>query len=86
MKLPNNAYLVVSDEGEYAPQRFIEYVYDCGWDLTNVDQYDLDVIVTGPSHEEYWTSWKEIREGCTVLTPNKEYYIIFDTDIWIVPE
>lgn len=87
MELPENAILIVDgNAGQYAPQRFVEFVYDNGWELKNVDQYDMDVIETGPSHEEYWSAWDEIENNGTVLNDEGEFYIIHDMDIWIVPE
>ena len=83
--LPETAILFASDRhGIYIPQYFAESVNrDL---LSGVSDSDMDILIIGPDHDEYWDAWDDVTQSAILTDSNGVTYCLYqDGDLWLVP-
>lgn len=84
MKKYNSNELILAVDshfGVYSPQTFVERYCDS---IKDAKKQDIEDILSGPENEDYWEAWQHI-ESCTVTIDAKDYSIMQNEDIWLIP-
>ena len=81
--------IVTSQAGVYGPMEFMERMV---WDFYLVIKgyhkikEDGKTVLMGPHENDgYWDAWNMIMDKVTIYYKGKEYNILHDEDIWLVP-
>jgi hypothetical protein len=79
--------LADSHHGVYIPQLVVQqYLEHPMWDWSEVDQEDIDTVLSGPNDEWYWEAWDSIKDAVKVVDEDgTEYVIVYNEDLWLVP-
>jgi len=83
--LPDTAILFASDRhGIYIPQYFAESVDRTK--LSGVSDGDMEILMAGPDHEQYWDAWNDVEQSAILTDDNGVTYSMYqDGDLWLVP-
>lgn len=73
--------LVEGLRGQYVPQSFARS-YAKDWIL---DPDDVDILLEGPGHEEYWDAWVRVeRDAFRVDSKRQRWELLHDEDLFAV--
>lgn len=83
--LPETAILFASDRhGIYIPQYFAESVNRDK--LSGVSDEDMDILLVGPDHDEYWDTWNDVEQSAILTDSDGTTYGLYqDGDLWLIP-
>ena len=83
--LPDTAIHFASDcHGICIPRYFAESVNRDK--LSGVSDSDMDILLTGPDHHEYWDAWNDVEQSAILTDSNGVTYCLYqDGDLWLVP-
>ena len=80
---------VTSQAGVYGPQELIEHVISDFYHV--IKGYhkvvsEIECVQQGPDDNDgYWDAWNMIMDKVTIHYKGKDYCIVHDEDIWLVP-
>jgi hypothetical protein len=80
--------LVFSDRnGVYIPQFLAESINISGDSWEGFKGEDIDILLAGPDHEQYWDAWDSVL-GCTrfIDSQGRTWQLYQDGDLWIYNE
>ena len=82
--LPDTAIHFASDRhGIYIPQYFAESVNRDM--LSGVSDSDMDILMAGPDHGEYWDAWHDVEQSAILTDSDGFTYCLYqDGDLWLV--
>lgn len=70
--------------GIYIPKRFAALY---GPILEGVEEDNLEILMEGPDHPEYWEVWESVLRDAVIVDRNgQRYKIEQDGDLFAVPE
>lgn len=79
-EVPRNAVLLEDGwNGVYVPNLFAKNYDLAEW---NVRPDDINILLAGPDHEEYWDTWDEILSYAFCRKDGKVYRLWQDGDLW----
>ena len=74
--------LLDGNRGIHIPKIFLDN-YGHLFDLSNVDQEDLESIRNGADDEYYWQAWESVLRNAT-LKEDSSRFLAQDDDLWLV--
>ena len=91
MKTINDIVLCAdSHHGVYIPHLVTkEYINDPTWDWSEVEQEDIDILLSNNAieHEWYWGAWENVMDNVKVTDEHGTVYtLMYNEDLWLVPE
>jgi hypothetical protein len=85
--IENRAILFVdSHHGIYSYQFAVEQAIQSEYfDLSDVDQEDINILLNGLENEFYFDSWENFENKIKIVIDNEEYILFTNEDIWLIP-
>ena len=80
--------LINEDSGQFIPFRFAnEFCTKDNIDngvIKNVDQEDLDILLSGPDNEQYWDVWDDVLQTVEIEFGNNTYKLMQEGDLFML--
>lgn len=74
--------LIDSHHGIYVPQIFAER-YDANeYHLYGIDPEDIDILLEGPDHEDYWEAWNNVLNDA--FSEDGRKYLHQEGDLFLI--
>jgi len=71
--------------GIYVPQEFARRINPEEWD--GISQENLDTLLSGPDHEDYWDAWDDVERDATMTDDRgRTWRLMQDGDLFMIRE
>lgn len=74
-------FLMSANWGNDMPKEFVE-----GYQFYGASNIDINIILEGPRHEQYWEAWGNILAMCHMIFDGVKHKLYHDGDLYAIPE